>query len=352
MKQLDRKKTIQTLALVGSSMRLWGEKQAESAFHPFVAGSYFEQINEVIERERHHNGWFTPETVRYSLEQWGRSLTEEKLEQWLQSYQVATNPKKVGVIMAGNIPLVGFHDFLSVLLAGHLPIIKMSRDDDRLLPQFLELILELQPELKSRIETVDQLKGIDAVIATGSNNTARYFEKYFGHLPCIIRKNRTSLAVLTGTETKDELTALGADIFQYHGLGCRNVSHLMIPDSFDLNEFFGAIVDYGSIIYHNKYANNYDYYKAIYLMNQEEIIENGFVLMRPSSDLFAPIGVLHFQRYETMDAVRHYIEWYKDDLQVVVGRDFTPFGQAQNPALDDYADNVNTMSFLQGLSTT
>ncbi|MGM0479877.1 MAG: acyl-CoA reductase [Bacteroidota bacterium] len=350
MEQLDRKKTIQTLLLLGTSMRLWGENQPESAFHPFVAGSYFERMNAIIEREQHHNGWFTPETVRYSFLQWGRSLTDDQLEQWLEPYDVAKRPEKVGIIMAGNIPLVGFHDFLSVLLSGHLPKIKLSRDDDRLLPNIIDLLIELQPELKARVEFVDRLNDIDAVIATGSNNTARYFEKYFGHLPCIIRKNRTSLAVLTGSETTEELSQLGKDIFQYHGLGCRNVSHLMIPETFDLNELFGAIVDYGSIIHHHKYANNYDYYKAIYLMNQEAIVENGFVLMRPSSQLFAPIGVLHFQRYEAMETVQEYIEAHEDELQVVVGRDYTPFGKAQEPALEDYADDIDTLAFLQDLN--
>jgi hypothetical protein len=251
--------------------------------------------------------------------------------------------------MAGNIPLVGFHDFLSVLMSGNIAVIKLSSDDNRLLPVLIEMLLLLQPELDERIFIVDRIKNIDAVIATGSNNSARYFEKYFGHLPNIIRKNRTSVAVLNGNETETDLMELGKDLFTYFGLGCRNVSHVMIPHDFDLDRLFKAIVDYGDIINHHKYANNYDYYKAIYLLNREEFMENGFVLTKETKVLFAPISVINYQRYTTKSEVVDFIGDYREEIQVVVGLDFLPFGKAQSPTLTDYADGVDTMAFLTKL---
>lgn len=345
----DRMKTIKTLSVLGEAMQLWGNNRPKEEFNKFIAEPYYDQMNLIIEREKHHNGWFTEASIRESLLNLGRLLTEDELATWCSEYDYNNRQKTVGLIMAGNIPLVGFHDFLTTLLSGHKPVIKLSSDDKRLLPLLIDVIISLQPELGGVITITERIQEVDAVIATGSNNSARYFEKYFGHMPNIIRKNRTSLAVLNGKETEEELKELGKDIFTYFGMGCRNVSHIMVPEDFDLNRVFAAIVDFGDIINHKKYANNYDYYKAIYLMNQEKIIENGFVLTKDSDQLFAPIAVLHIQRYTDNEQVESFIKKEEDNIQVVVGQDYTPFGRAQSPGLRDYADGVDTMSFLAKL---
>ncbi len=345
----DRSKTINTISVLGEAMVQWGRNLPKSEFNRFIAEPFYDQMNSVILGEKHHNGWFTEESIRESLLNLGQLLTQDQLENWVSRYQFKDGDKKVGLIMAGNIPLVGFHDFLSVLLSGNRPYIKLSSDDKRLMPILINILFELQPELNERIKLVNKVSDVDAVIATGSNNSARYFEKYFGHIPNIIRKNRTSVAVLTGDESDAELKELGRDIFTYFGMGCRNVSHLLVPENYDLDNFFGAIVDFGEIINHNKYANNYDYYKAIYLLNREEILENGFMLLRSSDELFAPIAVLHHQRYKDVEEVDDFLNRNKEGIQAIIGKGYIPFGQAQSPKLADYADGVDTMDFLSSL---
>ena len=349
MSNEDRSKTIKTVSILGEAMKLWGENKPKSEFHSFLADPYYDRMNSVILSEKHHNGWFTEDSIRESLFNLGKLLREEEIESWMNNYEFNGRDKKVGLIMAGNIPLVGFHDFLSVLLSGNKPYVKLSSDDKRLLPILIDILVELQPDLADRINVVERVSDIDAVIATGSNNSARYFEKYFGHLPNIIRKNRTSVALLTGEESETELKELGKDLFTYFGMGCRNVSHIMVPENYDLNKLFGAIVDFGDIINHNKYANNYDYYKAIYLMNREEILENGFVLLRESKEIFAPIAVVHHHRYKDDSEAERFLKEKKDDIQAIVGRNHIPFGQAQSPKLSEYADGVDTMEFLSRL---
>ncbi|HLV42532.1 MAG TPA: acyl-CoA reductase [Brumimicrobium sp.] len=346
---MDRLKTIKTFSVLGDSMKKWGEKAEKSALNPYVAGEFYDRMETAILGAKAHNGWFSEESIRESLMAIGESLSEESLSAWLANYPIVKNPKSVGLILAGNIPLVGFHDILSTVLSGNKANIKLSRDDKILIPLLLEIIVALQPELKEQINIVDKLNDAEAVIATGSDNTARYFEKYFGHLPRVIRKNRTSVAVINGNETPEELKELGKDIFTYYGLGCRNVSHLLLPKDYDLDKIFGAIVGYGEVINHNKYCNNYDYYKAIFLMNQEKIIENGFVLTRETEELFAPVAMLHYHFYETEEDAKTYIEEHKEKIQALIGKDYIPFGAAQSPALDDYADGVDTMEFLTGL---
>lgn len=344
----EKERLITTFSTLGEGMVKWGENAEKEDFNSFIS-VYVDRVNEIIKREKPHNGWFTEDAVRSSLYHLGIRLNKEELSSWLKDIELFKNPKKVGIIMAGNLPLVGFHDFLSVVMSGNIAVVKMSSDDNRLLPVLIEILKALQPDLEERIQIVDRVNGIDAVIATGSNNSARYFEKYFGHLPNIIRKNRTSLAVIEGDESKEELEALGKDVFTYFGLGCRNVSQILIPKDFDLDRFFGAIVDFGDIINHHKYANNYDYHKAIYLMNQEKLIENGFVLTKEDNCLFAPISVLLYHRYANESEVKDFIVQHEEEIQVVVGKKYTPFGKAQSPELDDYADGVNTIEFLSEL---
>ncbi|WP_199851662.1 acyl-CoA reductase [Brumimicrobium mesophilum] len=346
---MDRLKTIKTFSILGDSMKKWGNGAEKEDFNPFVAGEFYDRMQSSIVGAKTHNGWFSKESVKESFTAIGESLSEENLTNWLEKYPIVENPKSVGLILAGNLPLVGFHDILSTVFSGNKASIKLSSDDKILIPMLLEILIALQPELASQIALVNKLNDAEAVIATGSDNTARYFEKYFGHLPCIIRKNRTSVAVINGKESPEELKELGKDIFTYYGMGCRNVSHLLLPKGYDLDNIFGAIVGYGEVINHHKYCNNYDYYKAVYLMNQEKIIENGFVLTREIKELFAPVAVLHYHFYDSEDEMNAYLKEHEDKIQAIVGQDFIPFGAAQSPALDDYADGVDTMAFLTGL---
>lgn len=343
---MDRIKTIITFSILGDSMKKWGSGAKKEVFNPFVVQEFDGQMKNAIRSAKIHNGWFSEESIKESLLHIGETLTQESLTKWLDNYPLVTKPKAVGLILAGNIPLVGFHDILTTIFSGNKARIKLSSSDKIVIPLLLEIVKTLQPELTEQIEIVDKLNDVEAVIATGSNNTARYFEKYFGHLPNIIRKNRTSVAVIKGNESKEELKALGKDIFTYFGLGCRNVSHLILPTDYDLDLIFGAVVDYGAVINHNKYGNNYDYYKAIYLMNQEKLIENGFVLTRESEELFVPVAVLNYHFYHSEEELNSYLDDHKEDIQVIVGKDYTPFGTAQCPQLNDYADGVDTMQFL------
>lgn len=338
---------IKGFAQLGKLMRALGGNQDWADFSVGVTQQEYEALQVTINRQFALNGWFVKENVKHSLLSLGNELTEDNLREWTRSYSFSENPKRVAVIMAGNIPLVGFHDFLSVLISGHHVVAKLSSDDATLLPQLAGHLVEFTPELKSRITfSQGKIGEVDAVIATGSNNSLKYFEQYFGKYPHIFRKNRTSIAVLDGSESKEQLFELGKDIFQYFGLGCRNVSHLMIPKDFELNRFFEAIVEHGEVVNNNKYGNNYDYNKAVYLMNKAELLDNNFVLLRASEDLFSPLSMLHYQRYSDISEVETYLEKHREDLQVIIGNRFTPFGKAQAPALNDYADGVDTMAWL------
>lgn len=315
-----------------------------------ITEAEYQELQQIILRQFHLNGWFTEQSVRGSLSAWGETLKKEKLENWQRIYSFTDSPKQVAIIMAGNIPLVGFHDFISVLLSGHRVKIKLSSDDRTLLPALLQVLFQFEPELKNRIEIVNGKMGeIDAVIATGSNNSLQYFESYFGRYPHIFRKNRTSLAILTGKESKEELELLGKDIFTYFGLGCRNVSKLLIPADFNLDYFFEAIYPYHEVVNHHKYANNYDYNKTIFLMNLENILDNNFVLLKESQELFSPLAMLYYQRYENLTEVKSYLEENEHNIQCIVGQNYTPFGKAQNPDLQDYADGIDTMAWLMKL---
>lgn len=311
-------------------------------------------FNDVLWRSEQENSWFTIESQCFALKQWAELLDEEQLTKWVQQYPSLVGPaKRIGLILAGNIPLVGFHDIISVVLSGHIPVIKLSSKDRLLIPYLMEKwVAYTQGGLEYVF--VEKLEQYDAVIATGSNNTARYLEYYFKDIPHIIRKNRTSVAVLSGTETDDDLKALGKDIFTYFGLGCRNVTRLLLPESFKLDRLFENFLDYKEVINHHKYANNYDYNKAIYLLDQEVFWDNNFVMLKESEALFSPLSVINFSRYSSWEEVRDFIEKYQNEIQCVVsGRDcfvdHVPFGQAQSPSLSTYADNIDTMAFLSHL---
>ena len=319
---------------------------------------YFDLLKEKIEQAVHYNGWFTLENVLFSLEQWSEALTKENLQKWLSNYDFGqVESRTVGIIMAGNIPLVGFHDFISVLVCGHKVLVKQSSNDKLLLPVIADYLKAIAPDWREKIEILpdsadgaSKMTDYDAIIATGSNNTARYFEYYFAKKPSIIRKNRNSVAVLTGEETPEELSALAEDIFRYYGLGCRNVSKIYVPKDYDFNAFFEAIYNWNSIINQAKYANNYDYNKAVYLMSQFQLLENGFLILKEDRSLSSPIATLFYERYEDLQAVKEELESRKEEIQCVVGKNVVgqevSFGQTQQPHLWDYADNVDTLAFL------
>lgn len=327
-----------------------GEGRDWQDFNLGVTKEEYEQLQVVVNRQIAYNGWFTKENVQQSLFALGSQLTEEKLVEWTSNYAYSLKPNSVAIIMAGNIPLVGFHDFLCTLVSGHKAICKLSSDDKTLLPALAEHLVAFVPELKERIVlTTGKLEGVEAVIATGSDNSLKYFEQYFGKYPHIFRSNRTSLAVLTGNETKEQIEKLGNDIFNYFGLGCRNVSHLMLPHGYDFKQFFEGVFSHSNVINNNKYGNNYDYNKTVYLMNQSQLLDNNFVLLRETELLFSPLAMIHYHFYNSEEEVINYIETYKEQLQVVIGEKYSAFGEAQCPMLNDYADGIDTMKWLSEL---
>lgn len=304
-----------------------------------------------LKRSEIENPWFTIENQRYALQEWAEQLTAENLEKWLKQYRVTNNPKKVGLILAGNIPMVGFHDVVSVILSGHIPMIKFSSKDIRLLP----FLLNKWDEFSSGniiFEVAERLAGFDAVIATGSNNTARYLEYYFKDQLSIIRKNRTSVAVLRGDESEAELELLAEDIFRYFGLGCRNVTRLFLPADFLIDRLFESFISFKDVINHNKYANNYEYNRAIYLLNQEKFWDNNFVMLKEDENLFSPLSVINVSRYDDIAEVEKFLAENSENIQTVVakpelGLASINFGETQHPSLSTYADHVDTMRFLE-----
>ncbi len=309
---------------------------------------------ERIQMAQKQNSWFTNGSIQKVFEAWANSLKRDKVEAWISKYSFqGTTERKLGLILAGNIPLVGLHDILSGLVCDHWLHIKPSTKDSQLVNLVIEELKEISSEWTSRIKLVDKLNGIDVLIATGSNNSARYFEYYFRDIHKIIRKNRTSIAVLSEDNSEEELKALGEDIFTHFGLGCRNVTKLYLPKGFDLDRVFGALFHYQDIVNHNKYANNYDYNKAVYLMNKIELIENGFLLLKEDEALHSPIGVLFYEFYEDLDTLKKHLKQKEEEIQAIVSKEnfekAIPFGKAQKPELWDYADGVDTIEFLLGL---
>ncbi|MCU7541937.1 acyl-CoA reductase [Riemerella anatipestifer] len=305
-----------------------------------------------LSRAEIENPWFTQDSLRFALKQWADLLTEENLNDWVNSYPETKGGKKVGLILAGNIPLVGFHDVITVVLSGHTPVIKMSSKDKQILPFLLEKWASLSDGIEYQL--VEKLENYDAVIATGSNNTARYLEYYFKNKPNIIRKNRTSVAVLSGKEIDEELQLLAEDIFRYFGLGCRNVTRLFIPQDFKLERLFENFVGFQDIINHHKYANNYDYNRAVYLLNQENFWDNNFVMLKEDTQLFSPLSVINFSRYDNIAEVEAFLNENHENIQCIVShlclnRGEVGFGEAQTPSLNTYADDIDTMAFLSAI---
>lgn len=317
-----------------------------------------EYLEALMHQSHYHNQWFTIENQKMAIEAIAKSfLDEQQLLQWLHHYHIDDHiqPQIVGLVLAGNIPLVGFHDVLAVFAAGHRARIKLSEKDAYLMPYLLKLLKQFDARTQHYFEVVQFLKDFDAVIATGSNNSARYFEAYFGKVPNIIRKNRNAVAVLTGEETEAELMALGEDIFQYYGLGCRNVSKIYIPQGYDFQALMETLHKFRKIILNNKYKNNFDYNYSLYILNRTPHIANGAIILTEEPSLQSRIAGLHYEYYNDIAAVEAEIERRSEEIQCVVAKDGTlqrktlPFGKAQQPELWDYADGVDTMQFLLSL---
>ena len=351
---MELENRIEAFAELGKFLRQFEISSSKIKDPEKLTTKFFNRFESAIREINLHNPWFIEKFVRQAATGIGRSLEKSRIQKWLEQYPELKNTKKkisAGVVMAGNIPMVGFHDFLSVLISGNKFTGQLSTKDNILIPLIADLLIEIYPPFRDSIQFADKLNSdYDAIIATGSANTARYFNYYFGNSPNIIRKNRNSVAILDGTETRQELELLGDDIFRYFGLGCRSVSKLYVPAGYDFSLFFNAIEPFVFIIDHPKYANNYKYNRSILLMNQIKHEDNGFVLLKEDESIASPVSVLHYQYYNKKELFNSHFEDNRDIIQCIVSGnpDFNaiPPGKAQNPKVWEYADNIDTIEFL------
>lgn len=318
-----------------------------------------EYLEAVMARSKYHNGWFTIESQQEAISAIANQfLNKSKLQEWVAKYRISdqTEQKVLGLVLAGNLPLVGFHDILTVFLSGHKAQVKLSDKDKYLLPYFVKLLNQFNPQTGDYFEFVDNLGGFDAIIATGSNNSARYFEAYFGTYPNIIRRNRNGVAVLTGEEAKGELSLLGKDVFQFFGLGCRNVSKIYVPRGYDFDPLLEALHEFKKIVLNTKYKNNFDHNYALLILNKTPYKANGCILMTENDSFQSPIACLHYSYYDSKEQLQEELMQRKEEIQCIVSKEkfealpSFDFGQAQEPGLADYADGVDTMEFLINLS--
>lgn len=320
-----------------------------------------EQLNNVLNNANNNNKWFTTKNQVCALKALSIMLQENQLRVWVKSYPQleSKNPtlKNLGIICAGNIPSVAFHDLLCVVISGNKALLKFSADDNVLFPYLVNMLCEIEPQLKEQIEVVLKLNSPDAVIATGSNNSARYFQYYFGKYPHIIRKNRNSVAVLGGNEGIEDFKKLAIDIFSYFGLGCRNVSKLYAPEGYTFNTFFEGIEEFGTdLMNHNKYMNNYEYHKALFLLEAIPFLTNNFLILKQDKQIATPVSVLHYEFYKSDDDLKQKLSFNLEHIQCIVsekkllGEEIT-FGNSQQPSIHDFADGVDTMKFLLNLNS-
>jgi hypothetical protein len=316
-----------------------------------------EYLEAVIKRTAFHNGWFTEESQQEAIRGIAQHfLNRERLEAWLERYELTpSEPKKTGIVMAGNIPLVGFHDWLCVFVTGHRAQVKLSDKDPYLFPYFMKLLEQFDARTAAYTEIAERLKGFDAVIATGSNNAARYFEAYFSRYPHIIRKNRNGVAVLTGEESPEDLLRLGKDVFRYYGLGCRNVAKLYVPKDYNFDPLLEALYEYRRVVLNPKYKNNFDYNYALFILNMVEFKSNGCILLLENPSLQSRISCLHYEQYLDLEEVSGGLQQRAEEVQCTVALPGKldwgtfEFGKAQEPALWDYPDGVDTIAFLTTL---
>lgn len=349
---MQLKKKINAFVELGKLLSVLSDKNTKS-FKSSIEQQLIEQINYA----HLYNPWFTKENMRHALSSLGKMLNADTLNNWIDSYRIddAKTPKNIGVIMAGNIPLVGFHDFLCVLLSGNKITAKLSSNDRFLLPIIANFLIDYDSDFKDLLDITEKtVKNADAYIATGSDNSARYFEYYFGKYPHIIRKNRNSIAIIKGDETTTDFDKLADDVFLYFGLGCRNVTKLFIKKDFEFAKLFNAFEKYRNLINHHKYANNYEYFKAVFLVNKEAHLDNGFLLLRESTENASPVAVMHYEYYENKETLKTLITANSESFQCIVGSssfsdNAIGFGETQQPKINDYADNIDTMKFLLSL---
>jgi len=338
---MDLQERIKSLSSLGGFLRNCLDSES---------GSQCEELDILINNQHIVNPWFTAENVRMAIQAIAEELTEDNLVRWTDMYpdlKKDVHPLKAGIIMAGNIPLVGFHDFLSVLITGNNLVAKASSKDNELIRFISNKLCSINPSFTEKIKfTEGTLENFDVIIATGSDNSSRYFEYYFGKYPNIIRRNRNSIAILKGDESDEELENLGTDIFSYFGLGCRNVSKLLLPEGYETESLFAHWKSFSNIISHIKYANNYDFNKAVFIVNREPFSDSGFILLKEEKKIASPVSVLYYGYYKSQYAVEQETELHRERIQCIVGRDHIPFGQAQRPHLWDYADGIDTVDFL------
>ncbi|MTI31443.1 acyl-CoA reductase [Cytophagales bacterium RKSG123] len=328
---------IEALATLGSRIGSLTQKEQE----------------ELSQKAIGYNNWHTAENIELAFKGATTYLQKEKLKQWTKHYHIKEepSPKTIGIVMAGNIPLVGLHDLITVLISGHKALVKLSSQDPFLIKVLIEELISIEPAFAEKIQLTEQLKEMDAVIATGSDNTARYFNYYFSKIPHIIRQNRSSCAILNGNENPSDLSALGKDIFQYFGLGCRNISKLYVPKDYNFPHLIKELEGFQEVIHHHKYANNYDYNKSIYLVNKVPHYDNGFLLLKESEDLVSPISVVYYETYQDENNLNSLLKKQENKIQCMVSKDgwyenSLPFGKSQQPELWDYADGVDTLKFV------
>ncbi|MCX7954118.1 MAG: acyl-CoA reductase [Bacteroidales bacterium] len=346
---LSLKDRINILAEIGEFIRRYFTNNLDN-------NTYYE-FNKIITEEKNHNYWFTEDNVIFALKYWAKILTKENIETWITPYLPKIEqvfPKTIAIIAAGNIPLVCFHDVICSFIAGHKTKLKLSKKDSRILKFILTHFFNKNPILANYITLIEEefLKEFDAIIATGTNNTIKYFEYYFGKYPHLFRHSRHSIAVLTEEETAEELELLSNDVFIYFGLGCRNVTKIYVPQNYNFNKLINAFNKWSNIIYNHHYANNYNYHKAIYLINQEKFIDTGFLILKENKQISASVGVLFYEYYDNFKNLEEKIKLEKNNIQCIVSKKnvlFLPtvfFGKTQEPNLWDYADNIDTINFL------
>ena len=349
---MQLEKRINAFVKLGDFLRQFSDGVIQKSDNIEYNDLFFDGFKHQIKLAQEYNGWFTIENIQFTLKSWSSLLTYNNIQSWLRSYNLQDiKSKKVAIIMAGNIPLVGFHDFLSVLITGHHVIVKQSSNDKHLLPYLSKYLEYIEPQFKDTIQfTETKLQNFEAVIATGSNNTARYFEYYFKGKPSIIRNNRNSVAILTGKESAEDLKKLSEDIFRSYGLGCRNVSKLFVPKGYKFDDFFKAIYHWHPIVEKAKYANNYDYNKAVYLMSEFDMLENGFFMIKEDESFASPIATLFYEQYDDINVLKNIIKSQKEQIQCIVSKGFSKkeiaFGETQKPQLWDYADDIDPIKFL------
>lgn len=350
------KQDIKAFSVLGDFLSQFSDNGIKKNELEQLNDQFYDFFLKIINTHIHYNGWFSKKNIQVAIENITSILTEKELNAWLNGYEISKkeSPKKVLVIMPSNLPLVEFHDFIAVLLSGHNFVGKCSEQNKRILPAISKVLMAIDSSFTDRISFIDRPnKDFDAVIATGSNNSARYFDYYFAHLPKIIRKNRTSIAVLDGNENLNDLKAMATDITQYYGRGCRSITKLYLPEGYNTDLIFESLFDKNNMVDNNKYANNYDYHRALFLMGQHKFLDNGFMILKEDKTIHTPVSVIHYEFYKDINTVQTELDQQKEDIQCIISnnKEITPiaFGYAQRPNWTDYADNIDSVDFLNNL---